>query len=140
MKTPEERRQYHRDWCARNREKCAAYRRAYYSKNAMAVKTRTAQWQLDNPDARRTIKRRWDYGSTGEDLWTAQGGRCGICDVDLLTKPPRLRHLDHCHATGAVRGWLCHKCNTGLGKLGDNEAGLLKALGYINRKFSTTRK
>jgi len=27
--------------------------------------------------------------------------------------------VDHCHRTGAFRGWLCKACNTGLGMLGD---------------------
>jgi len=45
------------------------------------------------------------------------------------------RHLalDHCHETGVFRGWLCFDCNTGVGKLGDNEQGLLRALKYLRR-------
>lgn len=44
-------------------------------------------------------------------------------------------HLDHDHVTGRFRGWLCVKCNTGLGMLGDNEAGLLKLLAYLRRLY-----
>lgn len=32
-----------------------------------------------------------------------------------------------------VRGLLCNGCNTGLGSLGDDEAGLVRALAYILR-------
>lgn len=39
--------------------------------------------------------------------------------------------LDHDHATGKFRGWLCHTCNTGLGKLGDTVEGLERALDYL---------
>ena len=39
--------------------------------------------------------------------------------------------LDHCHATGKFRGWLCGNCNTGIGKLGDNAQGLHRALAYL---------
>jgi Recombination endonuclease VII/NUMOD3 motif len=39
--------------------------------------------------------------------------------------------LDHDHVTGELRGWLCTRCNTGLGKLGDDVEGLRRALAYI---------
>jgi hypothetical protein len=42
-------------------------------------------------------------------------------------------HLDHCHISGAFRGWLCHDCNTGLGKLGDSINGLMNAVRYLER-------
>lgn len=41
--------------------------------------------------------------------------------------------IDHDHKTGAFRGWLCFPCNTGLGKLGDNIDGLLRAIEYLKR-------
>jgi hypothetical protein len=46
-------------------------------------------------------------------------------------------HLDHCHVTGSFRGWLCGKCNTGLGMLGDNIAGLKAAIAYLERAGMT---
>jgi hypothetical protein len=30
-------------------------------------------------------------------------------------------HLDHCHETGAFRGWVCNPCNTGTGIIDDIE-------------------
>ena len=55
---------------------------------------------------------------------------CGICQ--------RLGQmvLDHDHATGEFRGWLCRECNLGLGKLGDDIAGLRRALAYLERAQS----
>jgi len=44
----------------------------------------------------------------------------------------RLR-FDHDHVTGAFRGWLCGKCNTAIGKLGDDIAGVERALRYLKR-------
>ncbi len=41
--------------------------------------------------------------------------------------------LDHCHATGKFRGWLCRSCNMAIGKLGDNREGLLQAIAYLDR-------
>jgi hypothetical protein len=42
-------------------------------------------------------------------------------------------HFDHCHETGLFRGWLCSKCNSGLGLLGDNEEALERALRYLRK-------
>ena len=42
-------------------------------------------------------------------------------------------NLDHCHLSNTFRGWLCHRCNTGIGMLGDNREGILKALAYLDR-------
>jgi hypothetical protein len=67
-------------------------------------------------------------------MFDAQHGLCAIC-----RKPPkggsrtRVLHVDHCHETNTVRGLLCTTCNSGLGALGDNEAGLLRALHYLHR-------
>jgi len=41
--------------------------------------------------------------------------------------------LDHCHQSGNFRGWLCLSCNIGIGKLGDSEEALRRALDYIVR-------
>jgi hypothetical protein len=41
--------------------------------------------------------------------------------------------LDHCHATGNFRGWLCRRCNIGIGGLGDTEFGLQRALDYLRQ-------
>jgi hypothetical protein len=42
-------------------------------------------------------------------------------------------HVDHDHATGTFRGWLCRRCNLGIGLLGDDAAGALKAYNYLVR-------
>lgn len=39
--------------------------------------------------------------------------------------------LDHDHQSDKFRGWLCSKCNEGLGKLGDNLAGAINAVNYL---------
>lgn len=42
-------------------------------------------------------------------------------------------HLDHCHETGVFRGWLCSRCNTGLGLIGDSIAAVMQVLAYLER-------
>ena len=44
-------------------------------------------------------------------LLEAQGGGCAICGAKPKT---RRLHVDHDHATGKVRGLLCHRCNRAL--------------------------
>ena len=41
--------------------------------------------------------------------------------------------IDHNHTTGIFRGWLCHKCNSGIGLLGDQLEGVEKAIKYLRR-------
>ena len=53
-----------------------------------------------------------------------------VCDC--CKKPTTQFALDHDHETGEFRGWLCRSCNTGIGSLGDNLAGLMQAVEYLN--------
>ena len=41
--------------------------------------------------------------------------------------------LDHDHSTGTFRGWLCVKCNTGLGLLQDSPSILRSAATYLEK-------
>ncbi|MGK2947781.1 MAG: endonuclease domain-containing protein [Acidimicrobiales bacterium] len=56
-------------------------------------------------------------------LRPAEDQRCEICAGD---GGPRGLYLDHDHATGLFRGWLCGPCNTAIGCLRD-DPGLLRA-------------
>lgn len=44
--------------------------------------------------------------------------------------------LDHDHCTEEFRGWLCNKCNLGIGLLGDNISGLETAILYLKKVTS----
>lgn len=72
------------------------------------------------------LKRR--YGITAEEadeMLADQGGLCAIC----RTAPAA--HVDHDHATGAVRALLCFGCNGGLGQFRDNPVFLHAAAYYV---------
>lgn len=56
--------------------------------------------------------------------------RCELCG-GLPTK--RRLHLDHNHKTKKFRGWLCHYCNTNLGRFGDTLEGLQRAMIYLQK-------
>jgi hypothetical protein len=63
-----------------------------------------------------------------EGMLATQGGVCAICG-----RPPRRNRLavDHCHATGRIRGLLCSPCNRFLGHLRDSPALLKRAAKYL---------
>jgi len=60
---------------------------------------------------RRKPTRAKQLGVTDDEyalLLEAQDGGCAICGAKPKT---RRLHVDHDHATGKVRGLLCHRCN-----------------------------
>lgn len=60
----------------------------------------------------------WSYSNTViHSLFLWQRGRCAICSTGLsVATRPRYVHVDHDPASGLIRGLLCHRCNTCLGK------------------------
>jgi hypothetical protein len=74
------------------------------------------------------------YGMTVpeyEARLSEQGGRCACCGSE--DPGGGSFRVDHDHATGAVRGLLCNRCNSGIGMLGDTPEAIEKALSYLNR-------
>jgi hypothetical protein len=47
--------------------------------------------------------------------------------------------LDHCHATGAFRGWICDPCNIALGNVKDSPELLRKMADYLESANGNTR-
>jgi hypothetical protein len=76
-----------------------------------------------------------NYGLTIEQfdaLLASQDYSCDCCK----RKEPGGRgqwHVDHCHASGEVRGLLCHQYNVGIGCLGDDLQGINNARRYLER-------
>ncbi len=67
-------------------------------------------------------------------LFANHSGRCDRCGVGRQEKDIC---VDHCHKTGAFRGFLCQQCNRGLGMLGDDIPGLTSALEYLKQSGAT---
>lgn len=90
------------------------------------------------PDTRRghlrsrhqTLRRHGLTPELYQTLLQSQGGVCAIC-----SSPPGEQHLyvDHCHASGRVRGLLCPRCNHGLGHFKDSTERLYAAVRYLQR-------
>lgn len=70
------------------------------------------------------------YGLTKEQyqaMIAAQEGKCGICTLAM-----RRICVDHCHASGRVRGLLCHRCNIRLSAI-DDRTYREAALAYLEK-------
>ncbi len=61
----------------------------------------------------------------------AQGGVCAICKTAVEFGRRYSGAVDHCHATGKIRGILCYPCNTGLGVFKDKVDSLRAAIDYL---------
>lgn len=76
------------------------------------------------------------YGLSAEDferMLADQNGTCAICETPAPDEQGRSLHVDHDHATGAVRGLLCSPCNLGIGTFKDDPATLERAANYLRR-------
>ena len=71
-------------------------------------------------------------------LLESQNKLCAICQRPENRMSRDKKHmselcLDHNHETGANRGFLCHSCNTGLGKFQDSIEQLQRAIDYLRK-------
>ena len=73
----------------------------------------------------------------------AYGEKCAICTKPVYKNKASVPdgidgtwgwQCDHDHDTGEFRGWLCKKCNTGMGALGDNLESMLRAVQYLAKQ------
>ena len=80
------------------------------------------------------------YGISVDDYYKMlenQGGGCAICGTRVPSQRARkftkteMFFVDHCHATGRVRGLLCSRCNRGIGYFDDNPGRLEMAASYL---------
>ena len=63
-----------------------------------------------------------------------QGKCCAICK-DAKPGGQGNWHVDHCHATGRIRGLLCTRCNALLGYAKDSILRLQSAIDYLERSL-----
>lgn len=57
--------------------------------------------------------------------------KCPICGKTTIPDLTSKVVLDHDHNTGAIRGWICDSCNTGIGRFKDDIDLLKKAISYL---------
>jgi hypothetical protein len=107
-----------------------ARRRAHW--NANRERLNALQRMRWNPEKQRSYRLKKFYGLTTaefESMRAAQNGACAICN-ERFTRDP---HIDHNHATGAVRELLCNNCNTGIGLFKENPERMEAAIVYLRK-------
>lgn len=114
-----------RRWIDNNREE-----------HRVKARERMRRWRETNGGKRKMkgylLQR--NYGISIDDfeqMAVQQKGLCAICD-DKLDMGFNTA-VDHDHATGAVRGLLCSRCNRSLGGFRDQIDLLTKAAEYLRR-------
>jgi hypothetical protein len=96
------------------------YHRKWYSENQQAHLARVRDYKQRHKHRIRADK----YGITEQELLTGMAGCCKIC-----SEPAEV--VDHDHETGKFRGFLCNKCNMGLGHFDGDREKLLSAIKYL---------
>lgn len=81
-------------------------------------------WRAKDPE--RTRRYKWKYAGIPTPPYQAPE----LCELCGLSSTQSLCP-DHCHDTGVFRGWICAKCNKGLGLFGDCLEGLQRAVVYL---------
>lgn len=73
------------------------------------------------------------YGITSEQYWAIYRHQGGVCFICQRARGLRKKlSVDHCHATGMVRGLLCQKCNRDvLGHFRDDPAAFQRGIDYL---------
>lgn len=128
-----------REWYSQNAET-----ERYKSRRRMRIRgpkdrERNRLWALANPEQARYHSRkkllRNKYNMTIEEhdaMFAAQGFVCGACG----SPDPNSQKgwsTDHCHATGKVRGIVCHHCNIGIGHAKDSIDTIKAWIAYLER-------
>ena len=142
-----------REWLVKNRDHVLEYRketkdkrnarrRELYAQDEwrrIQQRQKTKEWQLAHPEKRKAQRMKKYQISLQEvsQLLTNQNGRCAICGFSSMENPNLFPLVDHCHATGKVRGLLCLNCNQALGKFKDNPEVLRAAADYLESNGSS---
>lgn len=127
-------------------ERIKASKRKYYLKNRERLLVESADRQKANRERYSGYRRAWASRNAESEKARARAKNWKAANLPAPTRPEpalceccgqpnrRAMALDHCHATGKFRGWLCDSCNMGLGKLGDTVDALERALAYLKRE------
>jgi len=115
-------------------------------KSSEYARNKAKAWRIANPDRikeyriknrqknhRQELVRKYNVKFEWFDKqFEIQNKSCGICKKNLeWTDKQNTPHVDHCHATGKVRGILCNRCNTVLGLCEDNKEIFINLIGYL---------
>lgn len=128
-----------RSWYLRNIESERQRARDRMKVYGPKERERNKKWALENPEKARYHSRKkllgQKYNMTIEEhdaLFAAQNFSCAACGSETPNSKKGWS-TDHCHASGIVRGILCHHCNVGIGHAKDNIEVLRMWISYLER-------
>lgn len=85
-----------------------------------------------NPASAQRAWLKYRYGMTPEQYDAMLGAQGFVCAICLETDPTGRRlAVDHNHATGVIRGLLCHPCNVSLGAFKEDTKRMKRAVYYL---------
>ena len=116
---------YKKKWFEANKERHAEQQRARYRANPEKYR----QYFRNH-----RIKKVYSLSEREyAEMVIRQGGKCGICGKEPSGEwhGDRSLNIDHCHATGKLRGLLCNKCNRAIGILGDTVESIERVMSYL---------
>lgn len=132
-----------RKWSKENPDKDREHSNRWRAKNKDKARKTALLWQEKARFSRALNscnKRAAEIGyapciATVEQISAAFTGYCAMCGTK---ENERRLHMDHDHATGMFRWWLCGKCNSMIGFSGDSPELLEKAATEL-RKLQEAR-
>lgn len=136
-----------KEWAQRNPEEYRAQKRKWYENNRERIQAKNKAISPQRVEANRKYYKkhpeklvaRWlncTYRMTMDEyraMSARQNGRCAICQLPEAETRQRKFHIDHCHATGAIRGLLCEHCNRMLGLAKDRQSVLIAGAAYLKK-------
>lgn len=126
--------EYLREYNVKNKELLRIKRAARYQANKELHASRGRKWREANADKQRDYSFKKTYGISVEEyeaMALARDNKCELCSGTNVDG--RRLSVDHCHASGKIRGLLCNSCNLALGMFKDDIAVLERAINYVRR-------
>lgn len=121
---------YDKGWRQNNPERNRERQRKWGQHNAERKRAANAKWRRNNPERWRELNRNLKRQQLPTPT-RSEPTQCELC-AQPCTKN-KVLCLDHCHDTSRFRGWLCSRCNRGIGLLGDSLPDLQRAVAYLQR-------
>lgn len=121
---PDKEKEYHDNYREANRQKAKEYARRYNHSDKARNKAYLRSYNITLEDYNRMLEE--------------QGNVCKIClqlEQMLHKGNPKRLCVDHDHTTGRVRGLLCQRCNTTLGRYEDNPELMKNLISYLEENF-----